>query len=95
MNVRTISSSIFAVALMAATAGVYAAQEFGRDSVYAHAGKTATSTNPITVLGFTAVGTTVSVPRYITSRPSSTPNDKALDAITRDALIIINGFRGA
>jgi len=95
MNVRTISSSIFAVALMATTAGVYAAQEFGRDSVYAHAGKTATSTNPITVLGFTVVGATVSVQSYITSRPSSTPNDKALDAITRDALIIINGFRGA
>jgi hypothetical protein len=90
---------------MATTAGVYAAQEFGRDSVYAHAGKTATSTNPITVLGFTVVGATVSVQSYITSRPSSTPNitsrpsstpnDKALDAITPDAPIIVNGFRGA
>jgi hypothetical protein len=39
MNVRTITSFVLAVALMATTAGVYAAQQFGRDGVYAQAGK--------------------------------------------------------
>jgi hypothetical protein len=46
MNVRTITTLLISVALMATTAGVYAAQQFGRDSVYVHAGTPATSAAP-------------------------------------------------
>jgi len=44
MNVRTITSLLLAPALMATTAGVYAAQQLGRDSVSPDARNSATST---------------------------------------------------
>lgn len=95
MNVRMISSSVLAVALMATTAGVYAAPKFDQ----------------ITVLGFTvsvphiAPGGRTSQCQINTTRPDGRTNcfgkDKALDALTDDAPTNIEddqetyAFRGA
>jgi hypothetical protein len=77
MNVRTISSSIFAVALVATTAGVCAAQEFDQ----------------ITVLGKTVsvphIASRAECKVNMTREDGKTycfSNDKALDAFMNDAL---------
>jgi hypothetical protein len=77
MNVRTISSFIFAVALMATAAGVHAAQEFDQ----------------ITVLGKTVsvphIASRAECKVNMTREDGKTycfSNDKALDAFAKDAL---------
>ena len=80
MSVRTISNSILAAALMATTAGVYAAEEL----------------DEITVLGFTvsvphiAPGGSTTECKVSSTRADGRTNclskDKALDAYVNDAL---------
>ena len=95
MNSRTISSFVLAVALMAATAGVYAAQTFDQITVL---GQTL-SVPHIPSLGSTA-GCKVNMTRE-DGRTYCFSNDKALDAFMNDAPISMDndketyGFRGA